>query len=52
MPINQAVLVEIVTTIIFYDGALLPMGEVGKPWAVSHFCNEIPILLPRENMPE
>lgn len=52
VPIDQAVVVEMVSIKIFYDVALLPQVEVGKSWPVSHLRNEISILLLREKIPE
>lgn len=52
LAIDQAVIVEMVTTRIVFGESLLPEVEVGKSWPVSHLRNEISILLPRDKIPE
>lgn len=50
--IDQAIVVEMVRTIVIFGDTLLPAIEVGRTWPVSHIRNEISIILSRDSLPE
>lgn len=50
--IDQVVIQHMIPITVEFEGKTLPSFEVGSLWPVSHICEEISILLPREEIPE